>query len=289
MEIHDGYEIHYLDEEQVELLDEVGHGRFSNVYRAKLNDTLVAAKKLKPIEPWRVKREVRFMTALKDAPNVVKLHGVYGDELSPIIVTEFVARDENTNISYEDLQWIMRELLMALNATHYEHIFHRDIKWQNLLVSFKERRLRIIDWGLAEFFIRGRRYSPSAGTKSYKAPELLLGCRQYGPAVDVWAAGIIMANLMFGCPSFFNAGDVQGVLARHTQFFGPRRMRRLAKMCGYRRPLLQTGGQSFLELALPHTRHLIKKEAIDLLQELLTPEPNLRITAADALLHPFLK
>lgn len=289
-DLHDSYEIEYLNESNLNLVREIGHGRFSNVYEGVLNDTIpIAAKRLKPIELWRLKREIQFMEMLKDEPNVIRLFGVYGDVYAPIIVTELANRDNHTIVSYEELRWAMRELLRTLNGTHYHNVFHRDIKWQNMLVSFTERKMRIIDWGLAEYVIRGGKYSPGVGTKSYKAPELLMDSRTYGPGVDIWAAGVVMANLLYGCPSFFAAAENEGVLVRQTKLFGKNRMMRLARRYKYKRVLAYTTPQSFLEYALPHTRHLFTHESLDFLQMLLVPEPEDRATAAEALLHPFVR
>ena len=289
-EIHSHYDIEYLNESQIELGTRLGHGRFSNVYEGVLNGSIpVAAKVLKPIEKWRLQREIEFMEMLQGEPNVIKLFGVYGDEFSPVIVTERIKQSNRTVLSYEELRWVMRELLRTLNGTHYHNVFHRDVKWQNMLVSFEERKMRLIDWGLAEYVVLDQEYSPSVGTKSYKAPELLMEWRHYGPGVDIWAAGIVMANLMYGCPSFFSAAENEGVLVRQTKLFGKNRMMKLARRYKYKRPLAYTTTQSLLEYALPHTRHLFTHESLDFLQLLLVPEPEDRASAAEALLHPFVR
>jgi casein kinase II subunit alpha len=287
-EIYDSYTIKYHDEKSLSLLEEVGHGRFSKVHRATLsNGSIVAAKYLKPTEYWRVKREVTFLDLLRGIPHVIEFIGVYGDENSPIIVTEFASRDKNTNITLNDLKWAMNCLLSALNETHYRHVFHRDIKWQNLMVSFRERTLKIIDWGLAEYIVSDRKLSSRVGTKTYKAPELLMGAQFYGSEIDILAAGITMANLMFGCPSLFTgSGDLE-ILFRQIEIFGRLRMSRIAKELKYKRKIVDRKRRSFLEFALPHTRQLITSEALDLLEKLLMPEGKRRITAADALTHLF--
>jgi casein kinase II subunit alpha len=187
----------------------------------------------------------------------------------------------------DDLKWLMSSLLMCLNATHYHHVFHRDIKWQNLLVSFSDRKLRVVDWGLAEYVITNFRYSFRVGTKSYKAPELLMKSPEYGPEIDVWAAGVTFANLIFGCPSFFSGTSDRGVLHRHVQLFGRLRMSRIAKALGYEKAIPFSGRQSWLEFALPHTRNLITRGSLELLQTLLVPEATRRPTAAQALMSSF--
>jgi serine/threonine protein kinase len=288
-DLHGSYAIHYRDERALTMHGEIGHGRFSRVYRATLPDgTPVAAKCLKPGEPWRLRREVRFMELLRDhgVPNAVRLVGVYGDEHAPIIVTELAHRDDAAPIALDDLRWLMRSLLATLNQTHYLNVFHRDIKWANLMVSFKNRTLRVIDWGLAEWVIKDMAI-PVVGTKSYKAPELLLGAEKYGPAVDVWAAGVVMGNLMFGCYSFFSGSSESAVLLKQAKIFGTRRIARLAKQYGYTKRVPRVAPRSMLEFALPHTRHLFTRASFDLLVELLRPERADRIKAADALTHDF--
>jgi casein kinase II subunit alpha len=286
--VYDDYKLNFFPESDIELLEEIGHGRFSQVYRARLSDgRIVAAKKLKPLEPWKLKREVQMMAQLQGIPTIIEFIGLYGDELTPILVTELGIRDSDTIVGLSDFKWAVKSLLQAINETHYRHIFHRDIKWPNLLVSFKNRSLKLIDWGLADFIVAGRKYPPKCGTKSYKAPELLMGYRYYGPPVDVWAAGVTMANLLYGCPSFFSSSDDDGVLAKQTRIFGHLRMSRIADSLKWGGSVALYTKQSLLEYALPHTRQLFSKQSLDLLQQLLVPEANGRVTAADALQHPF--
>ena len=128
--------------------------------------SIAAAKKLVPTDEWRVKKEVKIMEQLKGQPHIIPLLGVYGDEYDPIIVTDYLPSDSQSVPSYQDFKWVMKALLQALNATHYNNIFHRDVKWQNMLVSFKDHKLFLIDWGLADYVIKGRSYSPRTGTKS---------------------------------------------------------------------------------------------------------------------------
>jgi casein kinase II subunit alpha len=287
-DLHSQYPIEYRDPSDIEFLDQIGHGRFSLVYKAKLSNssTIVAAKKLKPLESWRLKREVEFLTILKDAPNILHLIGVYGDAYDPIIVTELCDHESNPT-TLSDIKWLLSSLLKCLNATHRIHIFHRDIKLQNLLSSFSDRKLRVIDWGLAEWVIADHKYSYRVGTKSYKAPELLMKSPVYGPGIDIWSAGVVLANLIFGCPSFFAGNDDKMVLHRHVQLFGHVRMRRIAKSLGYEKVIPYYGRQSLLEFVLPHARNFITRESLDMVQCLLVPEMGKRITAAEALMHSF--
>jgi serine/threonine protein kinase len=114
-----------------------------------------------------------------------------------------------------------------------------------------------------------------------------MGYRYYGADVDIWAAGVTMANLLYGCPSFFSGADDEAVLGRHTRIFGNLRMSRIAQDLGYDGAIQHYQKQSLLEYALPHTRHLFTRDSLDLLQQLLIPEMKARISAAEALQHPF--
>jgi serine/threonine protein kinase len=99
------------------LFAEIGHGRFSQVYRAQLsNGTTAAAKRLRPTDLWHVQREVHFLQLLQGIPHVIELIGVYGTDQQPAIVTAFASRDNMTLITLKDLQWVMRCLLTALNG-----------------------------------------------------------------------------------------------------------------------------------------------------------------------------
>ena len=184
-ELYNSYQLHFLNESDLEYLNVIGSGRFSSVYKVMLPDkSIAAAKKLVPTEEWRIKKEVKIMEQLKGQPHIINFIGIYGDEYDPVIVTNYLSSSSNCIPSYEDFQWVMKSLLQALNATHYHKIFHRDVKWQNMLVSFTDHKLFLIDWGLADYVIKKRSYSPKTGTKSYKAPELLLSYNYYNQKVD---------------------------------------------------------------------------------------------------------
>ena len=98
-----------------------------------------------------------------------------------------------------------------------------------------------------------------------------------------------MANIILGIPSFFNGADNQAVLYRQANFFGQRRFEKLAERYKSKIDFPYSRSQTFYEYILPHTRHLITNESINFLTSLLTPEPERRIKASEALQDPFLK
>jgi casein kinase II subunit alpha len=83
-----------------------------------------------------------------------------------------------------------------LDYIHSQGVMHCDIKPHNVLINHSKRALKIVDFGLAEFYFPEKDYSLKVASMYYKAPELLLGSVRYDYTVDVWAAGMILAGMV---------------------------------------------------------------------------------------------
>jgi len=205
--------------EKYELERQVGTGVYGTVFEARHKDTnkKVAIKKLKIEEdygqgvPANVIREV---VCLRDFvhPNVVEFLDIHMTGFMDYsLVFEFVDGDlhkllktyrKDGNVMPIDLvKKYTLELLSGIHACHVRLILHRDLKPQNILIG--KDGLKIGDFGLARAFsLPMRPYTMDVITLWYRAPEILLGCQRYGPEVDMWSAGCIIAEMATGQATF---------------------------------------------------------------------------------------
>uniref|UniRef100_A0A0D9XHW6 [RNA-polymerase]-subunit kinase n=1 Tax=Leersia perrieri TaxID=77586 RepID=A0A0D9XHW6_9ORYZ len=206
-----------------EKLEVVGQGAFGVVMKARDRRTgkMVALKRLIGVDEGArfapdfdaLRVEVACQHACRGHPSIVEIKDVVGDGKTGeiFLVMEFVGnslREELPRARPEDLvRVMMRQLVGAANKMHASRVIHRDIKPENILVSFFGE-LKICDFGAATLMkLPGKPYDlPRPGTLPYTSPEQLAGNRCYGPAVDMWALGCIMGELLTGAPLF--GGDM---------------------------------------------------------------------------------
>ncbi|XP_006662184.2 putative cyclin-dependent kinase F-2 [Oryza brachyantha] len=199
-----------------EQLDVVGEGSFGVVIMARDRRTggKVALKRIHGAQGFdAVRIEAACQHACRGHPSIVEIKNVVADAKSGevFLVLEFVGsslRDELPWSRPEDLvREMMRTLIDAAKKIHSSRVIHRDIKPENILVS-AFGVLKICDFGSATFMKpAGKPYDECrVGTLPYTSPEQLAGNRCYGPAVDMWALGCIMGELLTGPPLF--GGDM---------------------------------------------------------------------------------
>ncbi|CAL4956660.1 unnamed protein product [Urochloa decumbens] len=199
-----------------EKLNKIGSGTYSNVYRARdtVSGRIVALKKVRfdNLEPESVKfmaREILILRRL-DHPNVIKLEGLVTSRMSCslYLVFEYMEHDlaglaasPDVKFTLPQIKCYMQQLLSGLEHCHDNNVLHRDIKGSNLLLD-NNGILKIADFGLATFFDprHKRPMTSRVVTLWYRPPELLLGATDYGVGIDLWSAGCILAELLYGKP-----------------------------------------------------------------------------------------
>uniref|UniRef100_A0A0E0IPK4 [RNA-polymerase]-subunit kinase n=1 Tax=Oryza nivara TaxID=4536 RepID=A0A0E0IPK4_ORYNI len=203
------------------LRDEFPRARPEDIVRAMMRPLVVALKRLigadeggrfsRDFDALRV--EAACQHACRGHPNIVQIKDVVADAKTGdlFLVLEFVGgslRDEFPRARPEDIvRAMMRPLVDAAKKMHASRVIHRDIKPDNILVSFSGQ-LKVCDFGAATLMKpAGKPYDLCRpGTLPYTSPEQLAGNRCYGPAVDMWALGCIMGELLTGAPLF--GGDM---------------------------------------------------------------------------------
>ena len=95
-----------------------------------------------------------------------------------------------------EIRFYLMELLKALDYCHSRGVMHRDVKPQNIIVNPSKKILKLIDWGLAEFYHMGQDYNVRVASRYFKGPELLVDYNYYDYSLDIWSTGAMFASLV---------------------------------------------------------------------------------------------
>lgn len=95
-----------------------------------------------------------------------------------------------------DIRYYMYELLKALDFCHSKGIMHRDVKPHNIMIDHEKRELKLIDWGLAEFYHPDKDYNVRVASRYFKGPELLIDYQYYDYSLDIWSLGCTFAGMV---------------------------------------------------------------------------------------------
>jgi len=282
----------------------VGNGAFGVVWRAREesgNGTQVAIKKV-VLDRRYHNRELEMMKGL-DHECVIKLHhhfekpGRKRDETYLHLVMDFLPQtirsvalarqkaDSRSRLPIEDVTVYLYQTLKALQYVHSKRICHRDLKPDNLLVDPASRRLKLIDFGCAKVLVKGQPNVSYICSRYYRAPELMFGATEYTCAVDMWSLGTIMVELLIGHLPFQGQDSTQQHLVEIMKILGTPTERDLRQMRA-------TCSIDDLPKLKPYPWERIfpsftPPPAIDLARQLLCYDPMKRLTAEQALLHPF--
>lgn len=112
------------------------------------------------------------------------------------------------------------KILEALEYSHSHGIMHRDVKPLNIVINHEAKELRLIDWGLADFYHPEKEYNVRVASRYYKGPELLVDDKLYHYSLDIWSTGCTMAGMIFKVDTFFKGSDNFDQLIRIMRVLG---------------------------------------------------------------------
>ncbi|XP_068569841.1 calcium/calmodulin-dependent protein kinase type II subunit delta isoform X4 [Cebidichthys violaceus] len=261
--------------DEYQLYEELGKGAFSVVRRCMKISTgqeyaakIINTKKLSARDHQKLEREARICRLLKH-PNIVRLHDSISEEGFHYLVFDLVTGGElfedivaREYYSEADASHCIQQILESVNHCHVNGIVHRDLKPENLLLASKLKgaAVKLADFGLA-IEVQGEQQAwfGFAGTPGYLSPEVLRK-DPYGKPVDMWACGVILYILLVGYPPFWDEDQ--------------HRLYQQIKAGAYDFPSPEWD--------------TVTPEAKDLINKMLTINPAKRVTATDALKHPWI-
>lgn len=210
--------------------------------------------------------EINILRSL-DHPNIVKMYEFFEDDKRFYIVTEICKGGElfdeiisRGKFTERDTAVLMKQLLMCVNYCHKNNVVHRDLKPENILLESNKDfdQIKIIDFGTSLTIDPSKTLDEKLGTPYYIAPEVLN--KKYNHKCDIWSCGVICYIIMSGVPPF-NGGTDQEIMAN-----------------------VKKGVVKFSDACWSS----ISDKAKDFITKLLTMDVNTRLSAEDALTHPWI-
>ncbi|KAK9722914.1 negative regulator of the PHO system [Basidiobolus ranarum] len=279
-------------------LEKLGEGTYANVYKGKnrMTSETVALKEIhldtEEGAPSTAIREISLMKELKHT-NIVRLNDVVHTENKLMLVFEFMDKDlkkymdthgNNGALDPMLIKSFMFQLLRGTAFCHENRVLHRDLKPQNLLINARGE-LKLADFGLARAFgIPVNTFSNEVVTLWYRAPDVLLGSRNYTTTIDIWSAGCIMAEMFTGRPLFPGTTNDDQLL-KIFRLLGTPSEHTWPGVSQH--PAFRNNFPYYPPQNLAHIFPNMDPFGIDLLARMLQYQPHLRISAKDALQHVY--
>ena len=301
---YEATQIEWSSQEPYEVIRKVGRGKYSEVFvgvdtRRPDGDNSIIIKILKPVKKMKSKREIKILNTVRGGPNIVQLLDCVRDPQSktPSLVFEHVnATDFKVlypTLSDYDIRYYINELLKALDFCHSRGIMHRDVKPHNVMIDHQQRKLRLIDWGLAEFYHPGTEYNVRVASRYFKGPELLVDLQDYDYSLDMWSLGCMFAGMIFHKEPFFRGHDNYDQLVRIAKVLGTEEL--FAYLDTYDLELDphfdgilgRHSRKPWHKFVTTENQHLISAEALDFCDKLLRYDHQERLTAMEAQDHAY--
>ncbi|CAM2107215.1 mitogen-activated protein kinase 15 isoform X2 [Caretta caretta] len=302
-------EVEELVSQKYEIKKRLGKGAYGIVWKAidRRTGEIVAVKKIfdafrNRTDAQRTFREIMLLQEFGEHPNIIKLLNVIRaqNDRDIYLVFESMETDLHAVIKKGNLLkdihkcYILYQLLKATKFIHSGNVIHRDQKPSNILLD-ADCFVKLCDFGLARSLcqIHEDQGSPAlteyVATRWYRAPEILLSSHSYTKGVDMWSIGCILGEMLLGKPLFPGTSTVNQIEQILSVIPAPSQEDILAIHSDYRASVINrisSRRRVTIEEILPSS---IPPHALDLLKRLLVFNPDKRLTAEEALQHPYVK
>ncbi|RMZ66644.1 casein kinase II subunit alpha [Pyrenophora seminiperda CCB06] len=298
--------------ENYEVVRKIGRGKYSEVFEGinVVNYQKCVIKVLKPVKKKKIKREIKILQNLSGGPNIVSLLDVVRDNQvsdgsdwigdwskTPSLIFEYVNNTDFRSLYPKfqdyDVRYYIFELLKALDYCHSKGIMHRDVKPHNVMIDHEKRKLRLIDWGLAEFYHAGTEYNVRVASRYFKGPELLVDFQEYDYSLDMWSLGAMFASMIFRREPFFHGSSNSDQLVKIAKVLGTEDLfdyldkYDIELDAQYDDILSRYPKKPWHSFINAENQRFVSNDAIDFLDKLLRYDHQDRLTAQEAMSHPY--
>ncbi|CAG9332544.1 unnamed protein product [Blepharisma stoltei] len=283
----------------------IGSGSFGSVYKAfdRNKNIYVAVKRSAKIGSL-VSREYKILKETEKCENCVQLLDIFytvNDQGGCIqhLVFEYVPENlsrfirerckSHNYLTYDEVSNIMRQILLGLEFLHSKKIMHRDLKPENILIDPITMKVKLCDFGSAKK--QNGKSAPYIVSRYYRAPELIFCNTEYGPEIDIWAAGCIFIELFTGVPTFIGKSEGDQFI-QQAKVLGPPSLSDITRLVEntvikvkIAAKATQIGVRRDISQMLPKGNK--SAEALELIEKMLSWDYKKRPSARDCLEHPF--
>ncbi|KAM7251659.1 hypothetical protein ACFE04_023542 [Oxalis oulophora] len=257
-----------------QICEEIGRGRFGAISRcfSPSTNTFYAVKSVDkrrltdPIDRECLQNEPKILSILSPHPNITQFFNLSEDDdflhmiielCQPITLYDVILK--HISLTETSAAIYMKQLLTAIAHCHRLNVVHRDIKPENVLFD-DFNRVKLADFGSAEWLSEGSGTAIGmVGTPYYVAPEVVMG-REYNEKVDTWSAGVVMYTMLAGTPPFYGESVTE---------------------------IFESIMRGNLRFPTKYFRD-VSSEAKDLLRKMICRDAHRRLSAEQALRHPWI-